>query len=230
MLLTPEVLRESVAARNGELVQISSADAIEIIQEIKPIKFTKWAGIDFVTVPQIAHFLNSSPGAIRYKLRRSYQAEFNQDGVKCLADKQESREAHYALNASKNDSQMIICPPKAILRLAMLLSLENPLALKIVEFYINCRKTKEGYVNNSNDSELRKQIANLSQIVASSQEQWLKTNQALAQITSSLMPVKERVYQENRVLDIQDELAFQESESDSIFVYESVNNHHTTLY
>ncbi|MDJ0719371.1 MAG: hypothetical protein QNJ54_34995 [Prochloraceae cyanobacterium] len=43
MVITATVLRESSAARNSELAQISSTEVIEIIDGVKSIKFSLWS-------------------------------------------------------------------------------------------------------------------------------------------------------------------------------------------
>ncbi len=185
MTLSVEVLRESPAARNLELDRISSRIVKLILEDVKLIIFSNWTGIDFITVPQMAEIFKAETKQIRNLIRgRHYEEEFTRDGVKCLTDF-EAIQANYALGVGKNRSKLIICPPKSILRLAMITSEYNNMALEITRYFVEYINKKERS-NLDNDSDLKQQITTLTQIVVSSQDQWSKTNQALTQITSSL--------------------------------------------
>ena len=218
MMITPEVLRESIAARNLSLEQLGSEQAKEIICAVKPIKFANWLGIDFITVAQAAHFYNINAGVIRYKTRKSYQDEFTRDGVKCVVDKKDTLEAHYALSAAKNTAQIIICPPKAVLRLAMILSIENNLAYQIVESYLNRSQTKEI------EAKILPQAALVNQFHRFSKEM-LKINQQILQLLSA-NNLKTRDSQ----LTLEDEEYLIE-ESESFFPERAViNGNYSTKY
>lgn len=229
MILTREILQESPAARNLELDQITESRIKEIIQKVKPLKFTLWDDIEFITVPQMAYYFGCDTGTLRGKIRQSYCEEFERDKVKCLVDKEQRKAAHSALSQTYNKSKLIICPPKAVLRMAMIISSQNDLAAHVVETWVEENKGLDKLFL-PDDKTIAKSLAELSQTVAISESRILEIAQKVLEVLpfgkpTALPQESMSNYTENNSTEGDFNLSF--VEQDSVFdrTYVANGNH-----
>ncbi len=171
------ILRESATARNEILSLISSQGAIELLNEVKEIKFHTWSETDFVTVVDLGDYYSVNQKEIRgFIKRRNYALEFSFDRVETLIPPR-SGEAYYAIYKTRKKSPLIIIPALGALRMAILLSDQSAIAKKVVDALIE----KHGSTSSDANVELGLELARVQKEASSSQDKLIALYQKMAE-------------------------------------------------
>ena len=178
------ILRESATARNEILSLISSQGAIELLNEVKEIKFQSWSETDFVTVVDLADYYSVNCKEIRgFIKRRNYALEFSFDRVETLIPPR-SGEAYYAIYKTRKKSPLIIIPALGALRMAILLSDQSAIAKKVVDVLIQ----KHG--STSSDGNVELLLKSLSDANKSISEANFKMAFELAELQNNFLEIQ----------------------------------------
>ena len=211
------VLRESAAARSACLSKISDERAIELLNEVKELEFSKWDKIDFVTIAAIADYYQLDSKEIRgcFK-RRNYEAEFKSDGVRTVFLNKIKQSYRLTKNHQKSQ-QMIIVPARAVVRLAIIFSDDNSVAKQVVELFL---EQNEFQFSSKSTEELKLKIslAKAQERAALSHKELFETCQNLAEIDPNLLKMI-LDYKNGRTVSNRDE-----RDSDNSFVVYSSND------
>ena len=211
------VLRESAAARSACLSKISDERAIELLNEIKELEFSKWDKIDLVTIAAIADYYQLDSKEIRgcFK-RRNYEAEFKSDGVRTVFINKIKQSYRLTKNHQKSQ-QMIVVPVRAVVRLAIIFSDDNSVAKQVVQLFL---EQNEFQFSSKSTEELKLKIslAKAQERAALSHKELFETCQNLAEIDPNLLKMI-LDYKNGRTVSNRDE-----RDSDNSFVVYSSND------
>nr|WP_290224299.1 DNA-binding protein [Trichocoleus desertorum] len=118
-IVSDSVLVESKSARNDQLTTISHDRATEVLNKTKALFFALWQGVGLATSAQLAEFYETDVETVQ-KLSQRHRDEFEADGLKTLRGK-EVKDVVDILSISSKAPNLTIWPPRAALRLGMLL-------------------------------------------------------------------------------------------------------------
>jgi hypothetical protein len=139
-----QVLLESPAARNAQLVDMGSDRAEEILNKAKSLHLALWQGTGAATTQQIAEFYEVSIKTVESALKY-HRSEFDSDGLKVLRGEDlklaQSSVEFVTLNfkVTSKTRNLIVWNPRATIRLGFLLrdseiaKAVRTIALNIVE-------------------------------------------------------------------------------------------------
>ncbi len=171
------ILRESATAREKMFALISEQEAIQLLKEVKELKFHSWAETDFVTVVDLADYYSVNCKEIRgFIKRRNYALEFSFDRVETLIPPR-AGEAYYAIYKTRKKSPLIIIPALGALRLAILLSDQSAIAKKVVDVLVE----KHGCTSSDANVELGLELARVQKEASSSQDKLIALYQKMAE-------------------------------------------------
>ena len=127
-LISDSVLTESKSARNNQLQRMTHDAAADVLGKVKALYFALWQGAGAATSEQIRQFYEVNIDAVEAALRRC-RSEFEGDGIKTLKGKQlkEFKQLSASEAESSNAASLTIWPPRAALRLGMMLQ-NSPVA------------------------------------------------------------------------------------------------------
>jgi hypothetical protein len=118
-ILSDSVLVESKSARDNQLTSLSHDRATEVLNKTKALFFALWQGVGLTISSQLAEFYETDVETVQ-KLCQRHRDEFEADGLRTLRGK-EVKDVVDILSISSRTPNLTIWPPRAALRLGMLL-------------------------------------------------------------------------------------------------------------